>query len=148
MKPAAIKALERELLPLAALITPNVDEAAAMTDRTIRSVEDLRGAAREIKRRFGCAALVKGGHLRGMKEAVDVFYDGKLELLLTAPFVPQPAPARNRLHDSAAITAHLALGADLPTAVSRAKKHITGAISASRKAGSHAVLDNFWQKWG
>jgi hydroxymethylpyrimidine/phosphomethylpyrimidine kinase len=146
LKPAAIKALELELLPLATLITPNVDEAEALTGKTLRSVEDLRAAAREIKRRFGCAALVKGGHLRGMKEAVDIFYDGKLELLLAAPFVKDL-----RLHGtgctySAAITAHLALGADLPTAVSRAKEHITGAIRASRLAEGHAVLDNFWQK--
>ena len=48
---------------------------------------DLRAAARELHQRFGCAALVKGGHLRGLREAVDIFYDGRQELLLSAPFI-------------------------------------------------------------
>ncbi len=79
LKPEAIRLLLAELLPLATLVTPNLDEAAVLMGSPLRSVEDLRKAAREIRRRFGCAVLVKGGHLKGMKEAVDIFQDGSNE---------------------------------------------------------------------
>ena len=146
LKPAAIKVLEKELLPLAALVTPNVHEAAALTGMTVRSVEDMRRAARELKRRFGCAALVKGGHLPGMKEAVDIFYDGRVELLLTAPFVKGLRTHGTGCVYSAAVAGNLALGADLPVAVGRAKEHITRAIAGCRMAAGHPVLDYFPQK--
>jgi hydroxymethylpyrimidine/phosphomethylpyrimidine kinase len=146
LKPAAIKTLMKELLPLAALVTPNVDEAGALTGGRLRSVEDLRRAAREIRRRFGCAVLVKGGHLRGIKEAADIFYDGEVELLLSAPFIKGVHTHGTGCAYSAAVAGHLALGADLPTAVVRAKEHITGAIAGSRSVAGHAVLHHFWRK--
>ncbi len=62
LKPAAVKALCAELLPLATLVTPNLDEAEILVGEKLTSVEDLRAAARELHKRFGCAALVKGGH--------------------------------------------------------------------------------------
>jgi hydroxymethylpyrimidine/phosphomethylpyrimidine kinase len=143
LKPSAIKLLKGELLPLATLVTPNLDEAVALAGWPLKSVEDMRAAAREITRRFGCAALVKGGHLRGVNEAVDIFYDGKTELLLTAPFIKGL-----RLHGtgctySSAITAWLARGCDLPTAVIYAKEHVTRAIANSQTVHGHTVLDNF-----
>ncbi|MCX6922268.1 MAG: bifunctional hydroxymethylpyrimidine kinase/phosphomethylpyrimidine kinase, partial [Verrucomicrobia bacterium] len=87
LKTAAIKALCEELLPLATLVTPNLDEAEILVGGKLSSVSDLRSAARELHQRFGCAVLVKGGHLRGLKEAVDIFYDGRQELLLSARFI-------------------------------------------------------------
>jgi len=65
LKPSAIIAMEKELLPLATLVTPNLDEAMLLLGRSINSVEQLRQAARDLQARYGCAALVKGGHLRG-----------------------------------------------------------------------------------
>jgi hydroxymethylpyrimidine/phosphomethylpyrimidine kinase len=141
IKERAVKVLRDELLPIATLATPNVDEAALLIGRRLRSVEDLRFAAREIHRRFGCAALVKGGHLGGRREAADIFFDGRTELLLTAPFVRGVRTHGTGCVYSAAITAHLAQGLDLPVAVARAKEFITGAIAGSRKAGGHWVLD-------
>ena len=140
LKPDAIKILCRELLPLATLVTPNLPEAALLISRPLSSIEDLRHAARELHRRFGCAALVKGGHLRGAREAADIFFDGKIELLLTAPFVRGIRTHGTGCTYSAAIAAHLAGGLDLPTAVARAKEYITVAIAQSRKAAGHSVL--------
>jgi hydroxymethylpyrimidine/phosphomethylpyrimidine kinase len=137
----AVKVLRDELLPIAALVTPNVDEAAALIGRKLRSVEELRFAAREIHRRFGCAALVKGGHLRGLREAADIFFDGRTELLLTAPFVKGIRTHGTGCVYSAAITAHLAQGLELPAAVAHAKEFITAAIAGSRTAGGHWVLN-------
>src|SRR5260221_1629640 len=76
LEPVAIKILMEKLLPLATLVTPNLDEAQILVGRKLESVEDLRAAAREIHSRFGCAALVKGGHLKNSHEAVDIFFDG------------------------------------------------------------------------
>src|ERR1017187_2109176 len=70
LKPAAVKALCERLLPLATLITPNLDEAEILVGEKLSSVTDLRAAARVLYGRFGCAVLVKGGHLRGLREAV------------------------------------------------------------------------------
>jgi hydroxymethylpyrimidine/phosphomethylpyrimidine kinase len=101
--------LLRELLPLATLVTPNLDEAEWILSTRLRSEEDLRHAARQLHERFGCAALVKGGHLRGRREAVDIFFDGRTELLLSAPFVRGVSTHGTGCTYSAAITAHLAL---------------------------------------
>ena len=65
LKPAAVRVLRVELLPLATLVTPNLDEAEILVGEKLTSVTDLRAAARELYQHFGCAALVKGGHLEG-----------------------------------------------------------------------------------
>jgi hydroxymethylpyrimidine/phosphomethylpyrimidine kinase len=146
LKPNAIKIIQAELLPLATLVTPNLDEAALLIGKKLSSVEDLRHAAREIHQRFRCAALVKGGHLRGLSEAVDIFYDGKNELLLSAPFVKGVHTHGTGCTYSAAITSYLALGFDLPASVVQAKSFITNAIAQSQAVAGHSVLNSFWQK--
>ncbi len=143
LKPSAVRAICEELLPLAALVTPNLDEAELLLDVKIRDEEGLRSAAREIVRRFGCAALVKGGHLRGTREAVDVFFDGKSELLLSAPFVRGVSTHGTGCTYSAAITAYLARGKRLPDAVQGAKEFITQAIANSQRIGRHFALNWF-----
>lgn len=144
LKPDAVQVLMRELLPLATLVMPNLDEAAVLTGRRLRSPEDLRTAARELQRRFGCAVLVKGGHLREIKQAADFFNDGRNELLLTAPFVRGVKTHGTGCTYSAAVTAFLAHGLELTAAVSAAKEHVTQAIAESQSASGNSVLDNFW----
>jgi hydroxymethylpyrimidine/phosphomethylpyrimidine kinase len=144
LKPDGMKILMRELLPLATLITPNLDEASALAGRRLRSAEDLRSAARELHRRFGCATLVKGGHLRGLKQAVDFFYDGRTELMLTAPFIRGVKTHGTGCTYSAAVSAYLARGLELPGAVAEAKEHVTQAIAHSRTAAGNSILNNFW----
>ena len=145
LKPAAVKALCTELLPLATLVTPNLDEAEILAGRKLTSVADLRAAARELHRRFGCAALLKGGHLRGLREAVDIFYDGRQELLLSAPFIRGVSTHGTGCTYSAAIAGHLARGCSLPRAVRQAKEYITQAIAQSQTAAGHGVLNCFWR---
>ena len=143
LQPAAVAVLKKELLPLAAVVTPNLPETEMLLGRTLKSLEDLRDAAKELHARFGCAALVKGGHLRGGREAADIFFDGCTELLLTAPFIPGLRTHGTGCTYAAAITAHLALGRRLPDAVRRAKEHITRAIARHRTAAGHVVLNPF-----
>ena len=144
LKPAARRALENELLPLATLTTPNLDEAATLIGESISDVEGLRAAAREIHRRFGCAALVKGGHLAGTKEAVDVFHDGRREVLLRAPFVKGVSTHGTGCSYAAAIAGNLALGCGMERAVRNSKRHITQSIRGSLKVGRHSTLNSFW----
>ena len=140
VKPSAVKAVCDKLLPLATLVTPNLDEAELMLAMKIRDEADLRAAARQIVKRFGCAALVKGGHLRGTREAVDIFNDGRTELLLAAPFVRGVSTHGTGCTYSAAIAAHCARGLALADAVQEAKDFITRAIAESRKIGRYFVL--------
>jgi hydroxymethylpyrimidine/phosphomethylpyrimidine kinase len=141
LKASAIHLMKKELLPLATLVTPNLDEAGVLAGRKLNSIEEMRSAARQIHTEFGCAVLVKGGHLRNSREAADIFYDGKVELLLTAPFVRGVSTHGTGCTYSAAITASLALGKSLPEAVALAKGFITQAIARSQRVGRHLVLN-------
>src|ERR1035437_1181548 len=140
LEPAAIKILTEKLLPLAALVTPNLDEAEILAGQKISSIEAMRGAAREIFSRFGCAVLLKGGHLKNSREAADIFFDGETELLLSAPFVKGVRTHGTGCTYSAAICAALALGHDLPRAVEIGKNFITSAIANSYRIGNHFAL--------
>jgi hydroxymethylpyrimidine/phosphomethylpyrimidine kinase len=133
------------LLPLATLVTPNLDEAELLTGRKITSMDGLIRAAMEIHRRFGCAALVKGGHLRVMNDAVDVLQDREGTRMHGAPFVKGVSTHGTGCHYSAAITANLAHGLSLREAVEESKVFITGAISQSTLAAKHTVLNPFWE---
>ncbi len=103
----------------------------------------MRAAARKIQARFGCAVLVKGGHLKNSREAIDVFFDGETELLLSAPFVKGVSTHGTGCTYSAAICAALALGHDLPHAVEIGKNFITAAIAGSFRIGKHFALGYF-----
>ena len=70
---AAIKILKEKLLPLATLVTPNLSEAEILIGERISSVEEMRVATKKIHSRFGCAVLVKGGHLRKSKRSCGYF---------------------------------------------------------------------------
>lgn len=141
LEPVAERILREKLLPLATLVTPNLDEAEILAGQKIREPEDLRLAARKIFARFGCAVLAKGGHWSQLREAMDVYCDGETELLLSAPFVRGVATHGTGCTYSAAICAALAQGCDLPRAVALGKSFITAAIAGSYKIGSHFALD-------
>ncbi len=140
LQPKAGEVLRDELVPFAALITPNLAEAEALTGFAVREPEEMRRAARCIWVKCGCAALVKGGHLEESREAVDIFYDGKIELLLTAPFIRGLSLHGTGCTYSAAIAAFLARGLALPEAVGRAKGFITQAIARRVRVAGCDVL--------
>ena len=142
LKPSAIRALKSSLLPRAALITPNLDEAKFLVGRNLSTVEQLKHAALELYERHGCAVLLKGGHLRIHSEAIDVFYDGRMMCELKARRVRGVSTHGTGCTYSAAIAAHLAHGRKLFDAVQLAKGFITAAISESYKAGKHPVLNH------
>jgi len=130
---AAARALRERLLPLAALITPNLPEAEALTGMPVRDVEEMRRAARRLCEMGARAALIKGGHLEGC--ATDVLFDG-------AEWSEFPAPRVETRHThgagctySAAITAGLARGRGLRDAVAHAKAFMRAAIASNPGLG-------------
>jgi hydroxymethylpyrimidine/phosphomethylpyrimidine kinase len=142
----AIKLMKEALLPIAMLVTPNLSEAQMLSGMTIRGPEDLRKAARLIRREFGCAVLIKGGHLTAVKSALDLFYDGETELLFSAPFIKGISTHGTGCTYSAAIAGYCAMGYELTAAVHRAKQFITQAIGQSYRAAKHPTLNSFWKK--
>ena len=143
LKPSAIRVLKEALLPLATLVTPNLDEAEILAGMTIREPEDLRVAAQTIQAAYRCAVLVKGGHLKGMTEAVDIFNDGRDELMFTSPRIKCASTHGTGCMMSAGIAAELALGAPLIDAIEAAKNRLTRAIANPLRTQRHAVLNPF-----
>ena len=140
LAPAALVALQQRLLPLAALITPNLDEAGILAECAITNVELMCAAARKIHSRYGGAVLLKGGHLPGADVAMDVFFDGRHELRLAAPFVRKITTHGTGCTYSAAVCAALARGKSLAQATRLAKDFITRAIAGSRRIGNYFTL--------
>ena len=128
----AARLLRRELLPLAALVTPNLFEAEYLIGKKIRTPEELRAAARLIYQSSGCAALVKGGHLEGGEAAVDFLCGNGGEWMLSAPRIQGVALHGTGCRYSAAITAWLARGRSLPKSVELAKSHIADVIASGQ----------------
>ena len=130
----AVEALRRELLPLAAVVTPNLPEAEVLLGHEISSPEDRRRAAQDLLKLGPRAAVVKGGHAGG--PASDVFYDGDEMLELTAERIQTGNTHGSGCAFSAAIAAGLARGLGLVAAVRLAKDFITSAIADSLEIGS------------
>lgn len=144
LQPAAVRILTKRLFPLAALITPNLDEATRLLGHPIEKSAELLPAAFELFFRWGRPVLLKGGHLTTAKQAVDVFFDGENELELSAPWVRGVNTHGTGCTYSAAIAGYLALGLELPNAVEQAKQHITQSIAQSVRIGDHTHLNPFW----
>jgi hydroxymethylpyrimidine/phosphomethylpyrimidine kinase len=136
LPPKTVRWLAEELLPLAALVTPNIPEATALTGIAIHGVEDARRAALRLHEMGARAVLLKGGHLPG--DPVDLLFDGSTWHEFAAPRIATPHTHGTGCAYSAAITACLALGVALPEAVARAKRWLTEAIRTNPGLGRGA----------
>jgi len=128
LEPAAVEAYENEIFPLAALITPNLNEAALLLGTKIKGRQSMKKAATALANKYRVPILLKGGHLQGVNATDLLFHRGKLTEL-SAPFVRAVATHGTGCTYSAAITAGLAAGLSLENAIRRAKKFVTGAIA-------------------
>ena len=141
LEPAAIETYEKELFPLASLITPNLDEAGRLLGAKIENPQSMRHAGKELEKRFGRGILLKGGHLMG-DCAVDVlFADGNI-IEFSAPFMRGVATHGTGCTYSAAITAGLAKGLSLEEAISEAKKFVTESIARHFQWGHLHALNH------
>ena len=140
----AVTAIRTRLIPLADVVTPNADEAAVLTGKSIASMEDMRSAAESIARMGARAVLIKGGHLHVSADSVvDIFYDGGFTEF-SNPRVETTSTHGTGCTLSAAIAAHLALGASLKEAVSEAIAFVHLALASAPGLGSgHGPLNHF-----
>jgi len=132
--PDAFAALRRLLIPRAALVTPNLSEAAELAGIEVSDLENMKDAALRIAALGPAAVLIKGGHLRG--DAVDILlHNGKFTEFRTGR-LDTPHTHGTGCTFSAAITAFLAHGRELEAAVHEAKKFVTEAIRTAPGLGS------------
>jgi hydroxymethylpyrimidine/phosphomethylpyrimidine kinase len=138
----AEQSLRDRLFPLALVVTPNVPEAESLTGARIRTVDEMKEAAKRFMEFKPRSVLIKGGHLESMATAVDILFDGE-EFY---EFTREKIEVAGGVHGtgcalSAAITAGLARGSSLLSAIEAAKEYVTGAMAGSYHiGGGHPVL--------
>ena len=139
--PEAESAVIGKMLPLATLVTPNLHEAERLSGLAVRTLEQMRDAAKRILDLGPAAALIKGGHLEA--GPIDVLYDGTDFGELHAERIDTPNTHGTGCTYSAAIAAFLAYGHSLPTAVERAKRFVTTGIELASAIGAgHGPLNH------
>lgn len=151
-----LAAYRTALLPHAHLVTPNLWEAALLADMPVAELTGGTAMTEAARRIHGLGpdwVLVKGGHLPGVGEnrgegapnrVSDVLFDGEEVSLIGGPHVVTANTHGTGCTLSAAITAHLARGADLPDAVTEAKAFVTNALLGAagwRLGRGHGPLD-------
>lgn len=141
----AVDAVRDRMLPLADLVTPNAHEAERLVGRTVRTVAEAERAARLLHSMGPGAVLVKGGHLEGEEEAVDVLFDGSTVRHYRGTRHDTPHTHGTGCTYASAIAAHLARGADLPDAVERAHAYVNEAIRHALAIGEgRGPVNHFW----
>jgi hydroxymethylpyrimidine/phosphomethylpyrimidine kinase len=141
----AERLIARLLVPLAAVVTPNLDEAAALVGESVETPDQMERAARALVRLGAQAALVKGGHLRG-DTVVDVLVveAGGTTRRFTRPRLETTSTHGTGCTLSAAIAAGLALGRPLDRAVEDALDFVHRAMAAAPGLGKgHGPLNHF-----
>ena len=143
---AAIATLKQQLLPLAAIITPNIYEAQILAQQEIKDLAEMKQAAKKIQQQLGVkVVLLKGGGLAVEDSAEDLWFDGNQYELLTQPRVNTKNTHGTGCTLSAAIAANLALGMELFPAVTKAKAYVTTALQYSLDIGSgHGPVGHFF----
>lgn len=129
----SISTLVRELLPISAIVTPNIPEAEVLAGMKIKTGEDKLEAARIICDKGGCAVLVKGGH--GTAGADDVLFEKGEYYEFPSRRIDNPNTHGTGCTLSSAIACNLAKGMRMQDAVQTAKDYVTGAIAAGLDLG-------------
>jgi hydroxymethylpyrimidine/phosphomethylpyrimidine kinase len=139
LRPDAVEALCRVLLPMARVITPNLPEAEVLWGAAIRTEADMSAAARDLERRFGAACALKGGHLRGAQVVDMLCENGRLHVW-RSPRLRAAQTHGTGCTFSAALAAWLARGAALPEACNRARLYVRRALVGALRVGRYRPL--------
>lgn len=124
----AIQAYERELFPLAAVLTPNMGEAARLTGNAITDLAGMRRAGEILTSNYRVPVLLKGGHLTG-NDAIDLLFRKGSVTEFSAPFSRGITTHGTGCTYSAAIAAGLASGLSLDEAIGRGKQFVSATIA-------------------
>lgn len=139
----AERLIARLLVPLATLVTPNLDEAAVLTDNPVGTPDEMERAARALVRLGAKAALVTGGHLQS-DEVVDVLITDGAVRRFSRPRVDTTSTHGTGCTLSAAVAAGLALGRPLERAIADALDFVHRALAAAPGLGKgHGPLNHF-----
>ena len=130
----AITTLQRELFPLAAVLTPNIPEAEVLSGMSIRDEQDMEKAARLIGEKYDCAVLCKGGHQTN--DANDFLYSNHSSEWFSGKRINNPNTHGTGCTLSSAIASNLAKGYTLEESVKLAKDYLSGALSAMLDLGA------------
>jgi hydroxymethylpyrimidine/phosphomethylpyrimidine kinase len=142
-----LEAVRARLLPLAAVVTPNLLEAELLTGLTIADEDAMLRAARVISDLGPRWVLVKGGHLPG--NPVDLLFDGHSATRYEGQRIPGRHTHGTGCTLASAIASRLALGEDMPGAVKSAREYVTGAIAGGFPLGAGiGPVDHAWQLRG
>ena len=146
LRDEAVESVRTRLLPLAALVTPNVPEAETLTGLKIESDDDVREAARRIVAMGARTVVVKGGHRAG--PATDLFFDGAEFTEFTSERFDTVNTHGTGCTFASAAAAGLAQGKPLLEAVAQAKEYVTEAIRNSYPLGrGHGPVHHFYRFW-
>ena len=147
----AVEALCRELLPLAAVLTPNIPEAEILSGMTITDAAGMEAAAKLISEKYGCAVLCKGGHK--VNDADDLLWRNGSGKWFHGKRINNPNTHGTGCTLSSAIASNLAKGFSLEESVERAKDYISGALAAMLDLGKGSgpmdhgfAIDNAYTK--
>ena len=141
LKPEAVEALRRELLPRTYLLTPNIPEAEALTGLTIRTLEEMEEAAKSLQAMGARNVLLKGGHSTG--DATDVLLLGSTIQRLPAERIETSSTHGTGCSYAAALATLLAQGQPLSVAANLAKRFISEAIrQAAPLGGGHGPINH------
>ena len=136
-------AVRAALVPLATIVTPNLDEAELLVGHPVRDVAAMERAGAELLALGAKAALIKGGHLAGAT-LVDLLVTPSAAVRFERPRVATTSTHGTGCTLSAAITAGLAHGRPLERAVAEALDFVARAIAAAPGLGSgHGPLNHF-----
>ncbi len=142
----AVGALRDLLLPMAAVVTPNIPEAETLTGLSIISDDDVKKAAREIVAMGATSVVVKGGHRDG--PATDLYFNGHNFREFTSPRFDTVNTHGTGCTFASAVAAGLAKGLQTEEAVGLAKEFVTEAIRRSFPIGQgHGPLNHFYNLW-
>jgi hydroxymethylpyrimidine/phosphomethylpyrimidine kinase len=145
----AVASIKTELLKLAEVVTPNIREAEVLAGGSIRTVEDMRAAARRIRTLGPRVVVVKGGHLDDSTTpglVIDVVCTPDREFDLQGPRIETRHTHGTGCTFAAAIAAALALGQPVDEAIRMAREYLEGAIRhAPRLGAGQGPLNHFWR---
>jgi hydroxymethylpyrimidine/phosphomethylpyrimidine kinase len=133
LKPDAVESLKAKLLPRATVVTPNLHEAVALTGRGIKTLAQMKEAARAIFELGPANVVIKGGHLEGV--AADILYDGREFVEYRKERIDTRNTHGSGCIFASAIAARLAHGRTVRESVAEAEDFITAAIQNSLAIG-------------
>ncbi len=143
LKEEAIQALISKLMPLARIITPNIQEAEWLCGLGIHGKTDMRKAALKLSEQYGADILIKGGHLEDCSD--DLLYAGGEFYWFTQTRIKTSNTHGTGCTLSSAIACNLAAGMDIKSSIGAAKTYITGALRSGLDIGKgNGPLDHGW----